>query len=111
MTEDKKSKGALFGMIATGIGIFLTIFSSDAKSNSYRYTSEAQAFMETINNLGILLLICGILTIIIIVLSSHYYNSNVKEINSSTVLQCPKCKLQLIAGTHKCPRCGHEIEK
>ncbi len=105
------------GSISSIVGFVLFLTAQIIISSETRYTwrkpyTAFEAQTLTLKWVGIILLICGILDIILIIVSKYYENKNSQDIdvtNNSSV-QCPNCGLLVNKETKICPKCKNSLK-
>ena len=121
MKKDKRGTiGWIFTILETMIGLvlFLSARLEIASASWYSWTppyTEYEAKILTINWIGLILLISGLLSVCVRIFKIAYTKKHVQDINSITqkngTLTCAHCGLNVTADVQTCPRCGKPIEK
>lgn len=109
----------ILGWIACIIGyaMFLTARLEIASHQRYTWSAPYTSYevkILTLQWIGILFLVCGIIDLIVYVISVKYVANKVQDIDEVLVIKCPNCGLSLDSKTETCPKCKtivKEIQK
>ena len=61
--------------------------------------------------IGILFLVCGIIDLIVYVVSVKYTANKVQDIDTVSIIKCPNCGISLDSKTETCPKCKMMVKE
>lgn len=107
----------ILGGISTFIGFVMFLYGQTTIATNSRYTwtkpfTEFEAQTLIVKNIGICLLVCGILDLLLVAFSAYYTSKTTKDSNDIGVIakKCPSCGLSVHHLTKICPKCKTEIK-
>lgn len=109
MSDSKKYGYMVLGIVELVAGIYLREI-GEAGIEYSSWFSSARKY-KNMSNIGLILLISGIVWICLDIVAIYWTNKHIREIVAEEYarIRCQKCGLMLTAGVSVCPRCGTEL--
>lgn len=107
MSDSKKYGYMVLGIVELVAGIYLR----EIGEAGIEYSWYRARKYENMSNIGLILLISGIVWICLDIVAIYWTNKHIREIVAEEYarIRCQKCGLMLTAGVSVCPRCGTEL--
>lgn len=104
MSDSKKYGYMVLGIVELVAGIYLR----EIGEAGIEYSWYRARKYENMSNIGLILLISGIVWICLDIVAIYWTNKHIREIVAEEYarIRCQKCGLMLTAGVSVCPRCG-----
>lgn len=106
----------VIGIICVVVGFVMLLSANLEIASNSRYTwdkpytsYEAQILM--VKNLGILLLISGVIDVILTIISTAYTSRTIQDSKGtpSEFIVCPQCHCKTLKGIELCPNCNYRF--
>lgn len=111
-----KKATLIFGCISSFLGLVMVFIARIEMASNSRYTwtrpySSYEAGFVLLQMIGILFLVWGVVDVLTYLFSVKYTSNKIQDVNTISIIKCPKCGISLDSKTKICPKCKTIIKE